>query len=307
MQKTGHILAPIVLFVYNRPKHLETTVRCLQNNVLAQESELFIFSDAAKTAKDKDGVGKVRYIIHSINGFKKITIIERATNMGLAASVIDGVTRIVNEYGKIIVMEDDLESSPYMLQYFNAALNRYENEEKVMHIGAYMFPVDVAGLPETFFYRVATSWGWATWQRAWKHFEPDMEKSVARFDDEKVAAFSIDRCENFWKQVQEYRAGKINSWAIRWYASMFLQGGLALHPAVSMVNNTGQDASGIHSEASDMYRVKIATQEVGTFPAAVEENAMAYERIKHFCRTRKGSLWQRGIKFVRTRYKRLFR
>jgi len=197
-----------------------------------------------------------------------------------------------------------LESSPYLLQYLNDALSFYENNEQVMHIGAYMYPINPEALPETFFFRLITSWGWATWKRAWDYFEPDVEKLNSRFDKEKIYAFSIDGTENFWKIFQDFRAGKNNSWATRWYASIFLQNGLALHPAKSMTNNIGHDASGTHSGVSDMYAVRVADKPLSFFSADISENKEAVERIKHFFRTRKGSWYQRGKRYATTRVRK---
>ena len=291
-------LAPIALFVYNRPDHTRRTLSALQKNELAAESRLFIFSDAAKTETDHHKVDEVRKLIHDVHGFKSVKVIERATNFGLAKSIIDGVTQLVNEYGKVIVFEDDLLTSPYALQYFNEALTRYADEEKVMHIGAYMYNLKAKDLPETFFYRAASSWGWATWARAWKNFEPDINKLSAQFDKEKINRFSIEGTMNFWKQVRELKAGKNNSWAIRWYASIFLKGGLTLNPAHSLVNNIGHDGTGVHSNIEDMYAVRISQKPVTHFPDVVEENPQAYQAIKAFLKTRKGSLLQRGLRFM---------
>src|SRR5882757_237744 len=166
-------LAPIALFVYNRPEHTRRTISYLQKNLLADESRLFIFSDAPKTDDDKAKVEQVRNFIKDVSGFKSVKIIERKENLGLANSIISGVTQLVAEYGKIIVFEDDLLSSPHTLEYFNEGLTRYAKEEKVMHIGAYMYELADKKLPQTFLWRAATSWGWATWGRAWNHFEDD--------------------------------------------------------------------------------------------------------------------------------------
>jgi GT2 family glycosyltransferase len=161
-------VAPIALFVYNRPEHTRRTIKFLQQNLLADESRLFIFSDAAKDSSQQVFVNEVRDIIKQVDGFKSVELIERKTNLGLAESIIDGVSMLVSEYGKVIVFEDDLISSAYTLQYFNDALFRYQNEEKVMHIGAYMYPLKAENLPETFLYRAATSWGWARSQAQWQ-------------------------------------------------------------------------------------------------------------------------------------------
>jgi hypothetical protein len=219
--------------------------------------------------------------------------------MGLANSIISGVTQLVNEYGKVIVFEDDLLSSPYTLRFFNDALTRYEDNDEVMHIGAYMFDIKDKTLPETFFFRAAFSWGWATWARAWKNFEPDIDKLIQAFDKEKINQFSIDGTMNFWKQMQGFKAGKNNSWAIRWYASIFLKKGLTLNPLHSLIHNIGHDGSGVHSNIENMYQVQIAQQAVKQFPAIVQENEQAYHAIKYFLKNRKGSFLQRSLRFLK--------
>lgn len=293
--------APIALFVYNRPEHTRRTVKFLQQNLLADESRLFVFSDAPKKG-DEERVREVREFIKTIDGFKSVEIIEREFNLGLANSIIGGVTKLTNEYGKVIVFEDDLLSSRYTLQYFNNALQRYENEEKVMHICAYMYPLKNAlQLPETFFYRASGSWGWATWQRAWKHFEPDIDLLMSKFDSKKINDFSIDGTMNFWKQMNEFKQKKNNSWAIRWYASIFLEKGLTLNPAQSLIDNIGHDGTGVHSGKNTMYSVSISNKPISEFPDVIEENHKAYLNIRDFLKHRKGNLMQRLIRFVRER------
>jgi len=296
--------APIALFVYNRPEHTRRTIKFLRQNLLAEESRLFIFSDAPKDQNNQMLVEEVREIIRSVDGFKEVEIIERKSNLGLADSIIDGVSRLVKEYGKVIVFEDDLISSSYTLQYFNDALERYKNEEKVMHIGAYMYALKDECLPETFFYRAATSWGWATWDHAWKNFEPDIDKLMDQFDREKKHQFSIEGTMNFWKQMEEFKSGKNNSWAIRWYASIFLKGGLTLNPSQSLINNIGHDGTGIHSGLNDIYNVIINPRPIRSFPDKLEEDQQAYKAILEFLKNRKGSLWQRILRFAKQKFNR---
>ncbi len=285
--------APIALFVYNRPQHTERTVKFLQQNHLATESRLFVFADGAKTKADEEKVNEVRAFIAKIEGFKSVEIIASKTNMGLANAVIAGVNRLTSAYGKVIVFEDDLISSPHTLTYFNEALNRYQNEDKVMHIGAYMYPLKDNSLPQSFFYRAATSWGWATWARAWQNFEPNIDTLIKQFDAKKKHDFAIANTMNFWKQMQDFKKGKNNSWAIRWYASIFLKGGLTLNPSQSLVNNIGHDGTGVHSGINDIYNVIINPQAITQFPTVVKENENAYLAIKAFLANRKGNLWDR--------------
>jgi hypothetical protein len=299
-------LAPIALFVYNRPEHTRRTLSYLQKNLLADESRLFIFSDGAKTDADQPKVEQVRQIIKEVSGFKSVKVISSKQNLGLANSIIKGVTQLVNEYGKVIVFEDDLLSSVYTLQYFNEALTKYANEDKVMHIGAYMFELSDKKLPETLFSRIATSWGWATWARAWKDFEPDIDILLKQFDKPKINRFSIDGTMNFWKQMLEFKTGKNNSWAIRWYASIFLKGGLSLNPSHSLVHNIGHDGTGVHSNIENTYQVKIAKKAIKKFPTVVKEDEHAYHAIRHFLKNRKGTLLKRGLVFIKQLQVRYF-
>lgn len=288
-----HDLSPIALFVYNRPQHTLQTLEYLKQNELASESKLYIFSDGAKTAQDEAKVREVRNIIRNVDGFLSVEVIERSENAGLANSIIAGVTQLVNTYGQVIVFEDDLISSPQTLSYFNTALNHYREIDKVMHIGSYMFPIENENLPEMFFFRAATSWGWATWSRAWKHFEPNIDILSAQFDEQKKRAFAIDNTMNYWKQMEEFKSGKNNSWAIRWYASIFLMKGLTLNPSKSLVRNIGHDGTGVHSGINDIYHVTINQEPVTYFPEILEENPQAYEALKKYFANRKGSLWAR--------------
>lgn len=290
--------APIALFVYNRPQHTARTLKFLKQNELAAESRLFVFSDGFRSQADEASVLEVRELLKNIEGFKSVEVIAWKENMGLADSIISGVSKLIRDYKQVIVLEDDLITSPYALTYFNEALDRYRNAEQVMHIGAYMYNLKGADLPETFFYRAATSWGWATWERAWQHFEPNIDTLMAQFDAKKKDAFSIENTMNFWKQLVDFKNGKNNSWAIRWYASIFLKGGLTLNPSHSLVNNIGHDGTGIHSGINDIYNVIINPKPVVYFPDELKENPTAYAAIKGFLANRKGSLWQRLKRYV---------
>lgn len=301
-------LAPIALFVYNRPEHTRRTISHLQKNLLADESRLIIFSDAAKSEKDKDLVDKTRELIKTVDGFKSIRIVERPQNMGLAESIIDGVSQLTEEYGKVIVFEDDLLTSPYTLKYFNQALKRYQEEDKVMQIGGYMFPLqDAEQLPNTFFFRATSSWGWATWKRAWDKFEPDIDKLSKRFDRQKIKDFSIDGKMNYWNQFMDFKNKKNNSWAIRWYASIFLNNGLVLYPAKSLVENIGHDGTGVHSNIEDTYQVSISREPIASYPDEIKENKIAYQAILYYFKHRKGSWLKRGKKFLINKWAKLIR
>ena len=147
------VLSPILLFTYNRPLHTEKTLEALRGNYLSSESELYVFSDGYKSESDKGDVMRVREIIRSIDGFKKVHIHEQPRNVGLAGNIIEGVTKIVNEFGKVIVLEDDLVTSPYFLTFMNEGLERYENEERVGHIQGFCSLWDFVALTNCFIAR----------------------------------------------------------------------------------------------------------------------------------------------------------
>ena len=285
-------LAPIVLFVYNRPEHTRKTVEALQKNFLARNSELFIFSDGPKNEDAKENVEKVRGYIRTIVGFKNVTIIEREKNLGLAKSIIRGVTEIINRYGKIIVMEDDLMTSPYFLQYMNEALVFYEDEEKVISIHGYIYPVR-AQLPETFFLRGADCWGWATWKRGWDLFEPDGGKLLDELRRRKLEKqFDINGAFAYTKMLMDQVKRENDSWAVRWYASAFLQNKLTLYPGKSLVYNMGNDASGTHCGVTNIYDTEIYDTEVHKEPISIKnipivESAISLKAVEDFFKSTK--------------------
>ena len=242
--------APIVLFTYNRFKHTKQTVETLRKNELASESELFIYSDAPKNKEVEKKVIKVREYIKTIDGFKKVTIIEREKNWGLANSIIDGVTTIINKYGKIIVLEDDLITSPYFLRFMNEALDFYKDEQKVCQINGYSYfekYINKYNLDDLLFLKGADCLGWATWKRAWDIFNSntlDLYKEVQIRN--KIREFNRDNNYNYMKMLKSQMDGKIDSWAIRWYASAFLKDLYTVYPNKSYVYHTGNDGEGTH-------------------------------------------------------------
>jgi glycosyltransferase involved in cell wall biosynthesis len=285
--------SPIVLFTYNRPWHTRQTVKALQKNELADLSDLIIYSDGPKDEQSEEAVQKVRKYIHTIDGFKTVTIREREKNLGLADSIIDGVSKVVNKYGRIIVLEDDIATSPYFLRYMNDALNFYQDEEKVMHISGYMFPIDHRGLRETFFYRATSCWGWATWIQAWKYFKKDIKWVYQVFSREDRRTFNLDGNHNFWAQIEGNKLGRLNSWAIFWYASVFKRQGQCLHPARSLVNNIGHDGSGIHCGNSKKFTVSLIDKPITYFETTIKEDPLALARMKSFYRRHDGNIIMR--------------
>ena len=291
--------APILLFTYNRLAHTRRCVEALLKNSLATESELFIYSDGAKDDTQQAAVNEVRYYIHNIRGFKQITIIQRDENWGLARNIIDGVTTQVNRYGKVIVLEDDLVVAPYFLQFMNDALETYKDEPKVGHIQACDFTQDPT-LPDTFLIKWTGSWGWGTWDRAWKHFNPNGQELLQELEERKLTyTFDFNGKYGYTRMLRRQIAGKNNSWAIRWNASLFLKGILSLNVGRSLVQNEGFDGSGTHCGGGGLYA---STLHLGRLPVTpispIEENTKARQAyVRYYART--NSFWAKAIRRIK--------
>ncbi len=275
-------LAPIVLFVYNRSEHTRKTIQALQANQLASDSELFIYSDAPKNESIERKVKEVREYIRSVTGFKNVTLIERDKNWGLAKSIIAGVTDIVNQYGTVIVLEDDLVISPYFLKYMNDALITYKDKKKVMHISGWNYPISTKNLGDIFFWSVMNCWGWATWSDRWIYFEKNPSKLIENWTQEKIFKFNLDDSEKFWTQITSNQSGHLDTWAIFWYVTIFEKNGLCLNPTISYVDNIGHDGSGENCGVSENFAININNNAEISLQEEIIENKIAVGRIKAF-------------------------
>ena len=274
--------APVALFVYNRPQHTRQTVEALLANAESAQTPLYIFSDAPKNAAGNKEVAEVRSMLRNITGFKSVSIIERENNFGLANSIIAGVSHICAEHGRVIVLEDDLVTSPYFLKFMNEGLEKYQDEHQVISIHGYIYPVEQA-LPETFFLKGADCWGWATWKRGWDLFDPDGKKLLAELKRRKLTRqFDFDGSYPYIKMLKNQIVGKNNSWAIRWYASAFLAGKLTLYPGRSLVHNTGIDGSGTHCSDTMDFSGELAHSAITIEDIKVEESLIARQQFVKF-------------------------
>ncbi|MFH2139891.1 MAG: glycosyltransferase family 2 protein [Pseudomonadota bacterium] len=279
-----HRPAPICLFVYNRPWHARRTVESLQENRLARESDLFIFSDGAKVGEDEDKVSEVRRYIQQIDGFRSVSIVEHRENLGLAASVINGVTSILDNWGRIIVLEDDMETSPYFLEYMNDALVKYADDERVVSAHGYVYPLG-SELPEAFFLPGADCWGWATWSRGWELFNPDGKHLLGEINRHQLACtFDFNGSFPYSRMLAEQVAGRNDSWAIRWYASAFLAGKLTLYPGRSLVRNIGNDNSGTHCRETRQYESALSMTPIRLDDIEVEPSLVERKRFETYFR-----------------------
>ena len=260
-------LAPIIVFAYDRPDHLRRTLDALAKNDLASQSDLYIYCDGAREwggeiEKDTSSriyiakrygmmycseekyvaylsrIAETRRVAHQQKGFLSVNVVEREKNVGLADNIVSAVTEIVNQYGRVIAFEDDIVTTRGCLTYLNDALELYRDDEQVMHISAWMYP-NKGQFPTTFFYDSPyPAGGWATWKRAWQHFNPDTEDHV-RYWQNNWKEFDIMGENHLSRQLLGNLDGTLKTWYIKWYSSMRRMGGLCLYPGTAMSNNIG--------------------------------------------------------------------
>ena len=255
------MLAPVVLFVYNRPEHTQRLLETLERNQQVEASELYIFSDAERGIKEADSVAEVRRKLEEYvpkSGFKKVHIEYAEKNRGLAASVISGVTKVIEEYGRAIVLEDDLLVSKDFLQYMNEALDFYCNEKDIWSISGYSFPMKVLRKysHDIFYSYRGCSWGWATWKDRWETTDWNVSKYTDLLNDQKLQKKFNRGGNDLTVMLKNQMEGKLDSWAIRWCFSQSLAGKYTIYPKYSRVINEGCDGSGTHSGISNEYSTK---------------------------------------------------
>ena len=284
------MLAPVALFVYARPEHTQRTVEALLKNLLAEETDVIVFSDAAKGAEKEQAVAAVREYVSGVKGFKSLTVHYRPHNYGLAKSIIDGVSEVVREHGRVIVLEDDLVTSRYFLTYMNDGLKHFADDERVISLHGYMYPVK-RPLPEAFFLPGADCWGWATWARGWALFNPDGQYLLDELRQRGLQkAFDFNGSYPYSGMLEGQIAGSNNSWAIRWYASAFLAGKLTLYPGRSLVQNIGNDDSGTHCGTTTALDVAVSESPIGLDGIDVEPSQDALDAVEEFFRSNQFAL-----------------
>jgi hypothetical protein len=257
-------LAPIILFAYNRPAHTGLVLEYLFNCRLANESKLWIFIDGPKPGASEEtlaAIAEVKKAVRKKNWCKEVTIVEATENKGLIRANVDGITRIVNEFGRVIVLEDDNLVSPGFLTYMNDALDFYQEIPRVMHISAFVRPdfTPVEVTESTFFFYHTRTWGWGTWKRAWDKFDIDalsVYKKVKAKGD--IKRLNMDGTFEFFWGLKAVAKGRLRSWNAMWHSTAFLNDGLCLYPKKSLVSNIGHDGSGTNCEIDGRFDIDTA-------------------------------------------------
>jgi hypothetical protein len=281
-------LAPIVLFVYNRPRHTEQTLNALAANKLANASVLYIYADGPKqgaTAETLQSIKTTRSIIRKQKWCREVFITESEVNKGLADSILQGVTEVVNKCGRVIVLEDDLVTHPFFLTYMNHYLGLYEHEQKVISVHGFMYPLKKK-IEAPFFLKGADCWGWATWKRGWDLFNADGKQLLDEIQKKNLGReFNFNNSYNYLSLLKAQIERNDDSWAVRWYASAFVLEKLTLYPPVSLVRNIGFDGSGLHKDMDDsMISLSFDFESFETKTVEPKENKKIKRQVENFFR-----------------------
>lgn len=307
-------MTPIIVFAYDRPDHLSQTLDALAKNDLAPQSILYVYCDGARewngecresrvesreipkgnyitkrygkmvcTKEEYEAylkrIDETRKVAHEINGFKEVHVVEREHNIGLADNIVNAVTEIVNRYGRVIAFEDDIVTTRGCLTYLNDALELYKDDEQVMHISAWMYP-NKGQFPTTFFYDSPyPAGGWATWKRAWQHYNPNTADHVCYWG-KNWKEFDIEGQDHLSKQLLMNLDGRLKTWFIKWYSSMRRMNGLCLYPGTAMSNNIGWDNSGETSLSNTKYNIAHPAEYTEVKRVPIKRNKKAYNYIR---------------------------
>ena len=279
--------APVALFVYKRTDHAEMTINALRENLLAKQTNLYIFSDGPKDDKDCKYVQRVRDFIAKVEGFASVTIIESEDNKGLANSITNGVTQVVNNYGRVIVIEDDLITHPLTLIYFNRMLDYYENYPGVFSISAYNHPPDIMPIPKHYLYDVFAiprmqCWGWATWKDRWVKSDFSL-KDFSSFNESisEVGSYSYWIGSDSLNTLRSCMRGEKDVWACKWVYTHFKHHAVCICPTQSLVNNIGFDGTGSNCGFSKKYEQSLQAKSVEKWrlPITAHVDPSIFERF----------------------------
>jgi hypothetical protein len=273
---------PILLFAFRRPDHTRRTLESLSANAEARDACLTIFIDGPRNEDDRRLSDEVEAVARSRLWCGRVEIVRRSLNWGVPKSVITEVTDAINRHGSVIVLEDDLDLSPFFLRFMEDGLARYRDEPRVMEISGYRYPVrDVPA--RSAFVAHAIGWGWATWKRAWNLYESDPGELIGRIESAGLQRrFDLEGTARFMQMLRDSARGRLGGWDVRWSAAMLLNQGLTLCPPTSLTNNIGHDGSGTNCNTGSDYDAVLSQTPVTDFPAVIAEDAEFRQALRRF-------------------------
>jgi len=284
---------PIAVFVYNRPDHIRQLLGSLNECERLDECQVFVFCDGPKKPAHLKDVLAARHVVSEFSEkMPALQVIERHENLGLARSIVDGVTELCGKYGRIIVLEDDFILHPFFLDFMLQSLDRYADEDIVAQVAGFTFPIEVNHECDAMFLPLTTTWGWATWQRAWKLYPADVADARIELQNLEVRnAFDLDGAYPYSAMLEANLEKQNNSWGIRWWWAMFQAQKLVLYPSHSLVWVGGFDDTGTNNRSNSNVKVIPLSdvlshpwREKIVFPQEIAVDQTAFERIKKHLR-----------------------
>ena len=220
---------PVVIFAYKRKKHLENLISSLLRNEESSECHLIVYIDGPKDPSELPLVNEVRTYAKNIHGFKKVKIIEQQQNMGLARSIIDGVSEVFQDFESAIFLEDDLRVSRNFLKFIFNSLRHYQNYSNVVAVSGYSYPL-IPRINKPYFLLGAETWSFATWKEKWQRVDFDIDNHVEHLKS-KAFKDKLDRYGfNFSEMLLLQQKNKIDSWGVRWWSSAVFSESYTLYP-----------------------------------------------------------------------------
>lgn len=269
-------LAPIGLFAYNRADYIERALRALAKCPELAHSTLVVYCDGPKSEAGRAKTDAARRAARA-HAPAHAVFVERDENLGLRRSMRTGVTALCNEYGRAIILEDDLEVAPTFLRFMNEALDRYADAANVYQVSGYMFPVSIRTSSDAMFLRATSAWGWAVWKRSWDRLDSGANLYDRLASDRALRRrFDLDNAYPYFDMLEKQQRGEVDSWAIGWYADVFANDALVLYPRESQVANRGHDGSGTHGETRSPFESDAHAGTITSWPApSLDEAAFA--------------------------------
>lgn len=286
---------PLAVFTYNRPRHARQLFQSLLNCARLEECAVYTFCDGARECEHAASVLASRQVVREFAArLNNARVIEREKNMGVDHSIVEGVSELCTQYGRVIVLEDDLILHPAFLDFMLQSLDRYSEDERVAQIAGFTFPIEMPHTPDSFFLPLTNSWGWATWKRAWDLFCWDTGPALAELgaNSHLCARFDLDGAYPYYEMLRSTERDKTDIWDIRWYWQTFSADKLTLYPRQSLVWQNGFSEDATHTKVAwpagmqaplDLF-LKEQRDHLISFPLAVQADQSALQSLKRFLR-----------------------
>ena len=281
-------LAPVVIFAFNRPEHLRKCLDSLRKNKVAINTEFRIFVDGPRNEGDLLKRNLIEKLLEEYKQHLSIKVSFAEENLGLAKSIIAGLNEVFSNSDRAIIVEDDLISSPFFLDFCNSGLNLFEANQSVASIHGFSYKFN--NLETTpYFIKGADCWGWATWKNRWELFEENADILIRELERRHLKRkFDLDGAYPYFNMLLRQSRGEVDSWAIRWHASMFLANKLTLYPNQTLINNIGIDGSGTHAGQGKNINSILSSTPINITKMEVVESVKARRKLKHFLRNHYG-------------------